>query len=432
MLCLASALGVPGAIAGCASDKEPDQASPAETTDAAAEAARDTGAIPLQDASTDATPSEGGDFLDAGAPLVVSCAQKPCVTALTVDDAFCALLDTGHVACWGNNYAYQLGRGVAAGNNTSNVPGEVLDVANAVDVHGTCAILPGGVAKCWGPGNFLQTNDGGRTPTQYDQAPTAVTLPLPPVKSVSTNSNSLIAAGGCAALATGELWCWGFYDGYALDYFVDAGGTPYLDYGAPPAKVALPAGFAPIDVAVGVASFARDEAGVVTSWGDRSELGRISSLALDPFVLPIALDGVTALDVHASNVCAVAKGKVYCWGSVAGGTLTRALPVPVLLAEPAVTVATGPENPGSASPHPFACAVTAKHDLWCWGSNEFGQLGDGTKGTIALAPVKIALPGPVVSVRTNRLDTCALLESGQVYCWGNLTGSPTPQLMVMP
>ena len=240
-------------------------------------------------------------------------------------------------------------------------------------------------------------------------------------------SNDFSSTGGCAALLSGEMTCWGFGCPRFPPLFIDAAGTPYADYGG--VTVAFPVGHGPVEVAVGVAAFGTSQEKPVscTSWGDRRALGRASLAPCLIRIRSIALEGVTAMSVAGTRVCAVAKAKVYCWGPVPDGSLTLALPERVLLDEPAVAVATAP---GGAT-NPFACAVTAKHELWCWGANN-GQLGDGTKGTLALAPVKVTLPGPVATASATANGACALLESGQVYCWGDTFQSLTPQLMVMP
>jgi alpha-tubulin suppressor-like RCC1 family protein len=54
----------------------------------------------------------------------------------------------------------------------------------------------------------------------------------------------------------------------------------------------------------------------------------------------------------------------------------------------------------------------------CWGSNEFGQLGDGTTNDSA-SPVPVANLSGVTAVATGWYHTCALLADGTGACWGN-------------
>jgi alpha-tubulin suppressor-like RCC1 family protein len=81
--------------------------------------------------------------------------------------------------------------------------------------------------------------------------------------------------------------------------------------------------------------------------------------------------------------------------------------------------------------------------VYCWGYNAGGQAGDGTKEHAYEAVKVVGLPAPASQVKTTPDATCALLTSGKVYCWGtNLYGqlgngllkdpSPVPQEVVIP
>ena len=66
-----------------------------------------------------------------------------------------------------------------------------------------------------------------------------------------------------------------------------------------------------------------------------------------------------------------------------------------------------------------ACAWTAAGDLYCWGGNTYGQLGDGTMASRTGA-VKVTAPGgPVLSASAGNRQTCALLAADRrLVCWG--------------
>ena len=109
----------------------------------------------------------------------------------------------------------------------------------------------------------------------------------------------------------------------------------------------------------------------------------------------------------------------YCWGSNAVGQLGYATPSPFShILWPA----------GHASPPQFAslssssswrhmCGLTAAGQAYCWGLNEWGQLGDGT--TINRArPVAVATSLSFVELATAFATTCARTATHEVYCWG--------------
>lgn len=127
----------------------------------------------------------------------------------------------------------------------------------------------------------------------------------------------------------------------------------------------------------------------------------------------------TAVAAGGDNTCVVAAGLLQCWGGnltgeLGDGTRTgRVTPTQVggstgtMLAD-VTSVATGGLH---------SCATTQTGEVYCWGLNETGQLGDGTK-TVRLSPTKIKL-GDVASVGVGFQHSCALAPAGVVRCWGS-------------
>ncbi|WP_236515515.1 MopE-related protein [Sandaracinus amylolyticus] len=65
-----------------------------------------------------------------------------------------------------------------------------------------------------------------------------------------------------------------------------------------------------------------------------------------------------------------------------------------------------------------ACAVSALGTVWCWGRNNYGQLGDGTQ-TDRSAAVSVAGLTGVVELDLDGIGyTCARTSGGDVHCWG--------------
>ncbi len=64
-----------------------------------------------------------------------------------------------------------------------------------------------------------------------------------------------------------------------------------------------------------------------------------------------------------------------------------------------------------------ACAVTSAGGAKCWGSGNYGQLGDGN-GTMSLVPVGVSgLASGVTSIAVGNSFSCVVV-SGGAKCWG--------------
>lgn len=120
------------------------------------------------------------------------------------------------------------------------------------------------------------------------------------------------------------------------------------------------------------------------------------------------------------NFCAVmSDSTVRCWGSNEFGllgngiTLASSGPVTVSGITTAVAVATGYDH---------SCAVLAYGRVQCWGSNDHGQLGDGTTSPSSV-PVTVSGITTAVAVANGFGHSCALLADGLVQCWGHNHGA---------
>jgi alpha-tubulin suppressor-like RCC1 family protein len=107
---------------------------------------------------------------------------------------------------------------------------------------------------------------------------------------------------------------------------------------------------------------------------------------------------------------------VQCWGYNGYGTLgdgtetDRATPGPFVANLGNVTAVT--------VGYLHACALAGNGSVQCWGANPYGQLGNGTRAD-ASTPVKVkGLSGASTAVVAGDGHTCALLQRGQVACWG--------------
>jgi alpha-tubulin suppressor-like RCC1 family protein len=137
----------------------------------------------------------------------------------------CALLPGGLVKCWGANGSGQLGIG-DPGGSWGDVPGEMGDhlpvlnlgtghhaTALAVGGSHTCALLDDGTVKCWGLNDAGQL--GQNSTTNLGGRPEQMGDALP-VVSLGTGRTALAIAAGnqhtCAVLDDHKLKCWGLND----------------------------------------------------------------------------------------------------------------------------------------------------------------------------------------------------------------------------
>jgi len=134
------------------------------------------------------------------------------------------------------------------------------------------------------------------------------------------------------------------------------------------------------------------------------------------------------LSAKGNHTCALlSTGGVRCWGYNRDGQLgdgswtSSATPVAVSLAEGVtVTVVSAGRD--------HTCALLSTGGVQCWGSDQQGQLGDGTSAGSS-TPVDVPFEAGVTAttVSAGYFRPCALLSTGGVQCWGrNSSGHSAP------
>lgn len=68
----------------------------------------------------------------------------------------------------------------------------------------------------------------------------------------------------------------------------------------------------------------------------------------------------------------------------------------------------------------FTCmGLTYDGEIYLWGANQFGQLGDGTRNSVLL-PQKVNIKEAKVSkIYCSGHSSFAIMENGDIYCWGS-------------
>lgn len=334
----------------------------------------------LTDSFLLATQIAEGASVNSGAPLDVA-GLTDAITALAVgDDHTCALVASGGVVCWGSNGQGQLGDGtIKRRESFVSVSGLSHDIAAlAAGADHTCAVIAGGGVRCWGNNTYGQLGDG----TTEDRAV--------PVDVVGLASGvAAITAGSdhtCALKSDGGVQCWGNNNFGRLGNGASSGddsSIPVEVTGLSDSATAVAAGDAHTCAALA--------GGGVQCWGRNSdgELGDGTTDYRDGPVLVSGLSGaVTHLTAGRAHTCGLTDGGAVCWGDNAFGQLgddsaaDQMAPVNVRgLSSGVVAIAAGAMH---------TCALTQDGAVWCWGNNEFGQLGDDT--------LVRKTPGPVLTV----------------------------------
>jgi alpha-tubulin suppressor-like RCC1 family protein len=306
----------------------------------------------------------------------------------------CALERAGSVKCWGHNELGQLGNGDDALSSRSSPTLVFNDISSVTSIEAgayhTCAIA--GVSAevyCWG------LNVEG----QLGQ-PTSSTIVNVPVNVLSAGSALYgaeeIAAGGyhtCARFADGSVQCWGDNTHGQLGNGTFVGGSSPVRanaFGESPSFMAT-------QLAAGTAhTCALTTGNGELCWGDNTEgelgIGIIGGAKPSPTAISVLpLDDVKKIAAGYYASCAilydhaVVSGKTYCWGTndfgqLGNGTKTKS-PIPVVvtfagrLPRSVTSVAL---SDGGTTSSKYGCAVVYPGNVQCWGSNSGGELGDGT------------------------------------------------------
>lgn len=339
------------------------------------------------------------------------------VTAIAVGGGHtCALLQAGAVACWGRNSAGQLGNGATTDQKTPVAVTGLVGAVSAIatGANHTCALLQGGAIQCWGENTNGQLGDGA---TGSRATPAPVTGLAAAATALTTGSDHT-----CAILGDGRVQCWGdnargqLGDGSREDRL-----TPVLIRNVSDTIVKVAAG------QFHTCSLAAD--GDLYCWGTNNR-GQLGNGTLDSSRTPLRVSGTpgdaTGLGAGVDHACAIFKaGAVYCWGSNRARQLGHDAPgiatVPRLIQLAVVENGVAPVNgiPVIAGGRYHTCLITPSRGVQCWGRNSDGQLGDGTQ-LPRTRPINVSgLSSGVTALALGAEHTCALNQNGGVKCWGS-------------
>ena len=368
------------------------------------------------------------------------------ITSISAGMYHACVVASGAVYCWGYNNSGQLGNGsttsaiVPVAVDTSGVLAGKTVSAVSAGAYATCAVASG-AAFCWGAGG---NGELGNSASLNSSSPVTVTT----IGALAGKSVTSIDVGQShvCAIASGAAFCWGYAGNGRL------GNTSVSSYyGSVNAPLAVDvsgvlAGKTVTSISSGEANSCAIASGAAYCWG-YGEAGQLGNNLLTTSTLPVAVDTTllksgSTYDISSGSYfsCAIASGAAYCWGTNESGRLgnnsTTDSKTPVAVTAVAVLAGKSVTVISAGSNH---TCVIASGAAYCWGSGDYGKLGDGSGQTFT-TPVAVSTSGvlagkTITAISAGYNHTCAI-ASGAAYCWGNneqgqlgnssTVSSPTP------
>jgi len=330
----------------------------------------------------------------------------------------CALLSTGAIKCWGLNDVGQIGDGT---NTNRSVPTQVTGLTTgmmAVSSGGSsnCGLTNSGNVKCWGNGRDGQLGNGAE-----NNSPTPVDVSSVDQFSILTGATA-IASGNrhvCSLLNSGKIVCWGDNGSGQL------GNGTNVNKSAP--IIVQTNGSGDLSGAAAIAAGGNttcaimQTTGALKCWGDHSNgqlFDGINNNSSYPIDVP-GISGAVSVKIGSKHICALLNtGGVKCWGDNSYGQLGNG----TTDAKTSPTEVYGLSEEGVAEislGDSHSCALLLTGGVKCWGENHSGEVGDGTNSANKLLPTQKFLTSGVINIACGYADTCALLSTGALKCWGN-------------
>ena len=281
----------------------------------------------------------------------------------------------------------------------------------------------------------LSINKGdSNTVLPNEESPMEVIVPLaqaniPGFQEGSIYTNDTISSGAtntCVILDNGSLKCWG-QDNHGM---LGDGGSN-VDTNAPSSN---PVNLGTSRTAVGVSTgyyhaCALLDDGSVSCWG-QGNYGQLGYGGTSPMSTPIQISSLgvartaVAITSGQEHSCVLLdNGSVSCWGRNSMGQLgygssgsNTDQSNPILTS----SFGNGRIAVGISSGDNHNCVILDDGSVSCWGRGADGQLGNGGTSNQNLPTLTSSLGTnrTAVALSSGAAHTCAILDNGQVTCWG--------------
>lgn len=324
----------------------------------------------------------------------------------------CAVLSDSTIKCWGRNNYGQLGN---SSKTDSYVPVGVSGISSAISVavgsEHSCALLSNGTVMCWGRAQFGELGNGTTGAEncyvdKYGNQYGCSTTPVP----VSGISNATLISSGlahtCAVISDGSIQCWGVgIYGQLGDGAATNSSSPVLVANISNAKN-IAAGDMHTCVVLSDMTVKCWGANFIGQLGNKPLANPEECNGNPCSTTPIAVSeiiNVKKLSGGTTSTCALLSDQTLkCW-KVSYSSLSELSNV---------------QDFSIKGTH--LCAVLSNGSVKCIGSNNFGELGNGTSsdsGNISIA--EVVQINNAVNISAGTLYSCSVLNDGSVKCWGD-------------
>ena len=354
----------------------------------------------------------GGCEVEVSNPVTDSPFQIADETIIEVDiqdSGLYAVSETGRLYAWGWNGYGKIGAGLTeeeSWNITSPTYIDIPEEVILVESGSTFACALTSTHELYGWGSNLYS-ELANADSEYSPKPMKIELPEQIVD---------VSVGAAHALALGEsgvVYSWGYNEYYAL-------GDGSNENRYTPISLNIPEKVLWIEAGSGV-GYAMTESGVLYGWGN-CEAGQLgigsienSNFKASPIIMdfPKSIKKVSCGD--SIGMLLTEDGDLYTWGSNYYGSLgqgdydDRMIPTKVSFDEKIVTATSGAKH---------MVAITESNRVYVWGWNETGQLGLGDE-TNRNSPVELMMDSvKIVDVKAGIVNTLAITDTRQIYGWG--------------
>ena len=321
--------------------------------------------------------------------------------------------DPDLVNAWGINVQGELGNGTTTNSTTpilTNLPAGVMATSIAGAQFHSLAIGSDGNLYAWG---YNAQGELGNGTTTESHIPVVVGLPSGVTAiAISSKYEHSLAIG-----SDGKLYAWGLNSVGQL-----GNGTTTESH--IPVVVGLPSGVTATAISAGsFSSLAIGSDSKLYTWGS-NQSGQLGNGTNNNSSIPLVVklpDGVSPLMIAAGaghNLALGSDGKLYAWGSNSVGQLGNGTSlgsnIPVVVSLPSGITPTA-----IAAGDDYNMAIGNDGQLYTWGYNQFGELGDGTT-TQRTTPVTVTLGSGITptAISAGSYHSMAIGNDGKLYMWG--------------